>query len=129
MNILREARRFNQKSMTLRIISILLFSVMLIASTFAWFSIQKDIRFGGSTVAEKGCAPAVATMISNQYGKKLTMRKAVSESSRYQNQNGTTADYFSKVLNSQGIGTNYITGKNIPNKVLQNLQYHPVILY
>ena len=49
MNILREARRFNQKSMTLRIISILLFSVMLIASTFAWFSIQKDIRFGGLT--------------------------------------------------------------------------------
>ena len=49
MNILREARRFNQKSMPLRIISILLFSVMLIASTFAWFSTQNDIRFEGLT--------------------------------------------------------------------------------
>lgn len=47
MNILREVRRVNQKSMPVRIISILLFSVILIVSTFAWFSSQKDIKLGG----------------------------------------------------------------------------------
>ena len=49
MNILREVRRVNQKSMPVRIISILLFSVILIISTFAWFSSQKDVRIGGLT--------------------------------------------------------------------------------
>lgn len=47
MNILREVRRVNQKSMPVRIISILLFSVILIISTFAWFSSQKDVKLGG----------------------------------------------------------------------------------
>jgi len=49
MNILREVRRVNQKSMPIRIISILLFSVILIVSTFAWFSSQKDVDLGGLT--------------------------------------------------------------------------------
>lgn len=44
MNILREVRRFNQKSMPLRIISILVFSVILIVTTYAWFSTQKDVK-------------------------------------------------------------------------------------
>ena len=49
MNILREVRRVKQKSMPVRIISILLFSVILIVTTFAWFSSQKDVRLGGLT--------------------------------------------------------------------------------
>ena len=47
MNILREVRRFNNKSMPLRIISILVFAVILIVTTYAWFSSQKDISLGG----------------------------------------------------------------------------------
>lgn len=49
MNILREVRRVNQKSMPVRIMSILIFSVILIVSTFAWFSSQKDVKIGGLT--------------------------------------------------------------------------------
>lgn len=44
MNILREVRRFNKKSMPLRIISILVFAVILIVTTYAWFSTQKDVK-------------------------------------------------------------------------------------
>ena len=49
MNILREVRRVNQKSMPVRIMSVLVFSVILIVSTFAWFSSQKDVKIGGLT--------------------------------------------------------------------------------
>ena len=49
MNILREVRRFNNKSMPLRIISILMFCVILIVTTYAWFSSQKDVNLGGLT--------------------------------------------------------------------------------
>lgn len=47
MNIFREVRRFKKKSMHLRIISILLFSVTFIVTTYAWFSTQNDIIAGG----------------------------------------------------------------------------------
>lgn len=47
MNILREIRRIKQKNMPIRIISILLFSLILIINTFAWFTAQKDITLGG----------------------------------------------------------------------------------
>ena len=47
MNVLREVRRFNNKSMPLRIISILMFCVISIVTTYAWFSSQKDVKLGG----------------------------------------------------------------------------------
>ena len=47
MNILREIRKVNQKSMPIRIISILAFSLILIINTYAWFTAQKDINIGG----------------------------------------------------------------------------------
>lgn len=47
MNILREIRRINKRSMPARISLILLFSVILIMSTFAWFSAQKDVNIKG----------------------------------------------------------------------------------
>ena len=47
MNILREIRRINKRSMPARISLILLFSVILIISTFAWFSAQKDVNIKG----------------------------------------------------------------------------------
>lgn len=81
----------------------------------------KDMKFGNYTVGEKGCAPAVASMIANSYGKKLSMQDAVSASSRFQNKEGTSADYFQKVLNSRGINTNYMSGHNIPGQIIQTL--------
>ena len=81
----------------------------------------KDMRFGDSTVGEKGCAPAVASMIANKYGKNLSMDDAISASRSYQNKNGTSADYFKSVLGSRGIGTSYLTGNNIPGQIMQNL--------
>lgn len=47
MNILREIRRVNKKSMPARIILLLSFSVIFIVTTYAWFSAQKDIRLSG----------------------------------------------------------------------------------
>ena len=47
MNILREFRRVKTKSMTVRISLLLIFSVILIVNTYAWFSIQKDVNLGG----------------------------------------------------------------------------------
>ena len=47
MNILREVRRVKNKSMPTRIMLLLVFSVILIVNTYAWFSSQKDIKVGG----------------------------------------------------------------------------------
>jgi len=47
MNILREVRRVNKKSMPVRIILLLSFSVIFIVTTYAWFTAQKDIRLTG----------------------------------------------------------------------------------
>lgn len=47
MNILREFRRVKTKSMAVRISLLLIFSVILIVNTYAWFSIQKDVDLGG----------------------------------------------------------------------------------
>lgn len=47
MNILREVRRLNRKSMTTRIILVLIFSVIFIINTYAWFSTQRNVELGG----------------------------------------------------------------------------------
>lgn len=81
----------------------------------------KSMKFGNSTVGEKGCAPAVASMMASMYGKNLPMNEAVNTALGYQNKDGTTIDYFNRVLNSKGIGTNFISGKDIPGQIMQNL--------
>ena len=81
----------------------------------------KKMKFGNSTVGQKGCAPAVASMVASKYGKSLSMDEAIQQSSSFQNENGTTADYFQKVLNAKGIGTTYLKGDNIPGQIIQNL--------
>lgn len=89
----------------------------------------KKMKFGDSTVGQKGCAPAVASMISKKYGKNLSMQDAVAKSTSYQNENGTSVDYFQKILGEQGIGTTYLKGDNIPGQIVQNLANgQPVIL-
>ena len=47
MNILREFRRVNKRSMPLRIILLLGFCVIFIVTTYAWFSTQKNVKFQG----------------------------------------------------------------------------------
>lgn len=49
MNILREIRRVKHKSMPVRIILLLAFCVIFIVTTYAWFSIQKNVSLGGLT--------------------------------------------------------------------------------
>lgn len=43
MNILREVRRANQKSMPVRIMLLLIFCVIFVVTTYAWFSTQKNL--------------------------------------------------------------------------------------
>lgn len=47
MNILREYRRVKKKSMATRISLIFTFSVILIINTYAWFSTNSLVNFGG----------------------------------------------------------------------------------
>ena len=47
MNILREARRAKEKSMATRIKLLLIFSVIFIVNTYAWFGIDKDVKIKG----------------------------------------------------------------------------------
>lgn len=81
-----------------------------------------NMRIGNSTVGQKGCAPAVASMLAGNYGRNLSMEDAVRMASGYQNENGTTVDYFRKSLGSRGISTNYLSGKNVPGQVIQSLK-------
>lgn len=47
MNILREVRRINKKSVPARITLLLVFSVILIVNTYAWFQINQEMKLGG----------------------------------------------------------------------------------
>lgn len=47
MNILREVRRVNKRSIPVRIILLLTFCVIFVASTYAWFSTQKNVTLRG----------------------------------------------------------------------------------
>ena len=47
MNVLREVRRINNKSMAARIVLLLGFCVIFVTSTYAWFSTQKDVKIKG----------------------------------------------------------------------------------
>ena len=89
----------------------------------------KDAKLGSYTVAEKGCGPAVATMISNHYGAGINMDQAIKTASKYQDRNGTKIQYFRDILGSNGIETDYLPGKNIHKEVVDSLyQGRQVIL-
>lgn len=47
MNILREVRRVNQKSMPIRILLLLTFGVIFIVTTYAWYASDKNVRLKG----------------------------------------------------------------------------------
>ena len=43
MNVLRELRKFKTKTALAKIRILILLAVMLIVSTYAWFSVEKDV--------------------------------------------------------------------------------------
>lgn len=47
MNVLRELRKFKTKSAMAKIRVLILLAVMLIVSTYAWWTIRTDVNFGG----------------------------------------------------------------------------------
>ena len=47
MNILREFRRAKERSMASRVRLIMIFSVILIVNTYAWFNINEGVKIGG----------------------------------------------------------------------------------
>ena len=47
MNILREFRRVKKRSVATRVKLLLVFSVILIVNTYAWFSADKDVNLKG----------------------------------------------------------------------------------
>ena len=47
MNILREFRRVKKRSMASRVRLMVLFFVILIVNTYAWFNIEKKVNFKG----------------------------------------------------------------------------------
>lgn len=81
----------------------------------------KSMKLGDSTVGQKGCAPAVASMVANNYDRDLRMDEAIRATNGYQTDEGTSIDYFSKILNKKGISTQYLQGDNVPGQIMQNL--------
>lgn len=49
MNILREIRKFRQRSLKAKIILLFIFTTMLIVNTYAWFVTTKDVSTSGLT--------------------------------------------------------------------------------
>ena len=81
----------------------------------------KDKKLGSSTVGEKGCGPAVATMVANSYGINTSMDDALKAAGPYQDKNGTKATYFQDYLGKAGLQVNQLSGKNIDKEVMDNL--------
>lgn len=69
----------------------------------------KSSKYGNTTLADKGCAPAVASMIT---GKPMSSTANYAINKGYANSNGTSADYFGDVLSKNGIQSEYVTGGN-----------------
>ncbi len=88
-------------------------------------SVYATNSYGGSTVGNNGCAPAVATMISSLYGKNLSMNDAIRLGKEYTNKNGTNIGYFRKVLGQQGIHTK---SSDIEGTIANLLKGNPAIL-
>ena len=83
---------------------------------------------GNRTVADAGCAPAVATMALSKLNKKYNMSKAIKDASKYQNPSGkVTADYFAEAFSKNGVRPSYIPGNDI-NKLKDAITNGNVVL-
>lgn len=83
---------------------------------------------GNRTVADAGCAPAVATMALSKLNKNYNMSKAIKDASKYQNSSGkVTADYFAEAFSKNGVRPSYIPGNDI-NKLKDAITNGNVVL-
>lgn len=80
-------------------------------------------RVGGKTMSQNGCAPASALMALGGSGN--AMGDAVGLANKYQTRGGTDVSYFKDVFNRSGIGSSYVTGRNVKNAVSSG---NPVVL-
>lgn len=78
-----------------------------------------NIGMVGGNFADKGCGPAVASMIS---GGNLSVNDAVNMSRLYQNSDGVSMEYFRDVLASQGLSGKVIGGSSkLSNGIMSSL--------
>ena len=80
-----------------------------------------NVPYGGSTLAEDGCGPAVASMIT---GKSIKYTSAYARNRGYENGAGTSADYFGDVLSNSGLNPQYIYvggGSNPKQEIAANI--------
>ena len=77
-----------------------------------------DYKYGSSNVAEEGCGPAVATMAVNNAlngtGNVISMKDslAYAKKKRYEQDNGTSADYFGDMFDQYGLDSEYTRNIN-----------------
>ena len=68
-------------------------------------------KYGSSTMAKEGCAPAAAAMVVNKAsGNKVVSMKDTAAYARkrgYEMNGGTSADYFGDIFSQYGMGTDY----------------------
>lgn len=83
---------------------------------------------GNRTVADAGCAPAVATMALSKMNKNYNMITAIKDATKYQNSSGkVTADYFADTFTKNGIRPSFIPGNNI-DKLKKSITNGNVVL-
>lgn len=83
---------------------------------------------GNRTVADAGCAPAVATMALSKMNKNYNMTTAIKDAVKYQNSSGkVTADYFADTFTKNGIRPSFIPGNNI-DKLKKSITNGNVVL-
>ena len=83
---------------------------------------------GNRTVADAGCAPAVATMALSKMNKNYNMTTAIKDAAKYQNSSGkVTADYFADTFTKNGIRPSFIPGTNI-DKLKKSITNGNVVL-
>ena len=83
---------------------------------------------GNRTVADAGCAPAVATMALSKMNKNYNMTTAIKDAAKYQNSSGkVTADYFADTFTKNGIRPSFIPGNNI-DKLKKSITNGNVVL-
>lgn len=79
MNILRELRRTSKKSIETRIRLILLFSVLLIINTYAWWYMNKEVDLGGLEADVRTLDASTTYVINEENALDATTNFAVDE--------------------------------------------------
>ena len=85
-----------------------------------------NMRVGNNTVADAGCAPAVASMAIKSIGGDLSMQNAVKLTKGYTASQGVSTEYFNDVFKASGVPSSQL---NSISSIKSNLkQGNPVVL-